>query len=735
MFKITPILISIPLLSMLLGATEPEKNHTESSERMKKETSKKVNNKPDPTNSNIEVTAKHVEGDNTTLYAKDGVVVYYQDSVIRSDSAVYHKDKHLLILDGHVEMIGYQGTKEHTSHMEIDTQTNKIKFKELFFTNENDIWLLSNNAVRSKSIYTFGDSMLSSCDINDPLWKMHFSSSKYDAEAKYMQLYNTSVYFGDIPVFYTPYLAFSTSRERSSGLLFPLLGYTEDEGFIYEQPIYWAINRSMDLEINPQIRTDRSVGVYGTFRFADSPYSEGKLRLGYFKDNDDYVAENRLDDSDHYGLEFLYESSQVFSQSDSDEVKEGLYANITLLNDIEYLNLQKTHLRHFGQVPVQESRVNYFMYNDDLYGGLNAKYFIDTRRPDNDSTLQTLPSLQLHKYLKSLVFDNVTYSVDVQTKRLDREKGATLNQVEMRVPIEFTASLLDDYLNVTLGEELYYGRFFFSDDKTLPHDYFQYTSNVHTAKLSSDLTGKLDGLTHVIQPSVKYIKPGSENHSPVDFDTLIDDEPQVKELFSVGLPEEQVVFTLGQYFYDEKMELRFFQRLSQSYYQDRAYEWGELKNEMGFYWDEWSLYSNIYYSPEYSDISQSSNSISYKSKDLRMSVGHSFKQYFTDKGSVTTTNDIDFDFKYVYNERVILNGALIYDIDDGTSKLWRVGGSYNRDCWSIDASVSADVRPRPSTINGVTDYTQEYGFFLQLNFIPFASINTAQVNDLVGTTP
>ena len=708
MFKTTPILISVPLLSMFLYAAEPE-------------------------NTNIEVTAKHVESANDTLYTKDGVVVYYSDSVIRADRASYNKAAHKLVLDGHVEMIGYQGTKEHASHMEIDTQTNTIKFKEIFFTNENDIWLLSNDAVRTKSIYTFGDSMLSSCDINDPLWKMHFSSSKYDAEEKYMQLYNTSVYFGDIPVFYTPYLAFSTSKERSSGLLFPLLGYTQDEGFIYEQPIYWAISRSMDIEVNPQIRTDRSVGIYGTLRFADSPYSEGKLRLGYFRDSDDYLKRNNLADQEHYGLEFLYNSSQVFSQNFSKDVKDGLYANITLLNDIEYLNLQKTHLRHFGQVPLQESRVNYFIQNDDWYGGLNAKYFIDTRLPDNDSTLQTLPSVQLHKYLKSFIWDNLTYSLDLQSKHLDRKTGPTLNQIEMRVPIEFTTSFFDDFLSLTLGEQLYYGRFSFANDETLPHDYFQYYSNVHTAKVFSDLTGKFSGFTHVIQPSLEYIKPGSENQSPLNSEELLKDQPQVKDLFSVGLPEEQFVFTLGQYFYDDAMKLRFFQRLSQGYYQERDYEFGDLRNEMGFYWDEWSLYSNIYYSFEYSDIHESSTSISYKDEYYRVSLGHTFKQVFTDTDSIVTANDINFDFIYAYNERVAINGGLIYNVEEGTSKLWRVGGSYTRDCWSVVASVSADVRPRPSTISGVTDYTQEYGFFIQLNFIPFASINSAQLDNRITT--
>jgi LPS-assembly protein len=219
----------------------------------------------------------------------------------------------------------------------------------------------------------------------------------------------------------------------------------------------------------------------------------------------------------------------------------------------------------------------------------------------------------------------------------------------------------------------------------------------------------------------------------LNFDELLHDQPDVKDLFSVGLPEEQFVLTMGQYFYDDAMKLVFYQRLSQSYYQEREYEVGDLKNEMGFYWDKWSLYSNIYYSFEYSDISESSNSISYSDEDYKLSLGHTYKQLFTDISSEILANDISFDFQYAYNERVEINGGLIYDVEEGTSKLWRVGGSYTRDCWSVAASVSADVRPRPSTISGVTDYTQEYGFFLQLNFIPFASINSAQLNPLVDT--
>ncbi len=681
---------------------------------------------------NIEVTAKHVEGTNTTLFARDGVVVYYRDSVIHADKAVYNKETHQLVLDGHVEMIGYKGTKEHTSHMEINTKTDKVVFKELFFTNENDIWLLTNDAMRTKAVYTFGTSMLSSCDINDPLWKMLFSRSIYDSQAQYMKIYDASLYFGGVPVFYAPYLAFSTNNERSSGVLFPLFGYTRDEGFVYEQPIFWAINQSMDIEINPQIRTDRSLGIYGTFRFADSPHSSGKLRVGYFKDKDAFLQEHNLVESEHYGLEFLYDSTQVISQNFKG-VTDGLYANVTLLNDIEYLNLQKTRLRHFGQVPVQESRVNYFLYNEDWYAGLNAKYFIDTRRADNDATIQTLPALQFHKYLKSFLVDNLTYSLDLQTRHLERKEGATLNQIELRMPIEFTASFLDNYLNVTLGEYLYFGRFYFGNDDTLPHNDFQYYSNIHNAKIFSDLTGHFDSFTHVLQPSLSYTNPGSENQSPVPFDALVTDQPQVKELFSVGVPEEQFRLALSQYFYDDSMKLIFFQRFSQNYYPDREDTLADLRNEMAYYHGGWTFYNNIVYSFIYGDISESSNSVSVKQDGYSIGVGHTFKQLLTDTTQLTTANDISLNFNYAYNERVSLSGALIYNLEDETSKLWRFGGSYTRDCWSIAASVSADVRPRPTAVPGVTDYSQEYGFFIQLNFIPFASINSAQLNTALPT--
>ncbi len=665
----------------------------------------------------IEVTAKRLDTTKTTVKAIDGVVVYYQDSVIKATSAFYDKETKLLVLDGNVEMIGYQDSKEHTKHLEIQTESKEVSFEELFFVSENDVWLFADTAHRSESNYTFGRSMLSSCDANDPLWKMFFSHSLYDSEAKYMKVYGAKIYFWDIPIAYTPYLAFSTHKERSSGLLFPLVGYSDYEGFIYEQPVFWALSPSMDIEFNPQIRTNRSVGLYATLRFIDSEYSSGKLRTGYFENKTSYVKNNNLPNSSHYGVEFNYESSKIFSDKLPQGFTDGLYINTTFLNDIDYINLQKTRLEHFGLLPLQESRLNYFLSNNEYYAGLNAKYFIDTRKMHNDDTLQVLPSVQLHKYLDYFLWNNFTYKVDLQIKNFDRKEGATLKQAEMKIPLEFTTSFFDDFLNLSLTEDLYYSKFFF-DNESYMYDEFEYYSSIHKVKLFTDLTKAYDDFIHVLQPSLGYVKPGNENESPVGFDTLTEEQ---KALFSVGLPEEHYVFSLSHYFYDKNMKLKFYQRFSQKYNIERAYKLSDISNEMQYNWEKWQFYSDIVYAHEFSKLRTSSSRISLYEKEYQVSLGHTYSQVMSDQPNMLPANDMSLYFSYTYNEKINFNGGLTYDIDVSSSKQWSFGGSYKQDCWSMAASVRQDITPRP------TGYTTDNTFYVQFNFIPFGGIGTERM--------
>jgi LPS-assembly protein len=676
----------------------------------------------------IEVNAKNINSTKTTVTGSDGVVVYYQDSVIQADKAFYDKESKILTLEGRVEMLGYKGTKEHTNRMTINTQTDEVNFEKLFFTNQNDIWLYTNKAKKSEGNYTLGNSVFSSCSVDDPIWKMAFERSVYNSKDEYMKVYNAKIYFKDVPIAYTPYLAFSTNNERSSGLLFPLLGYSSDDGFVYEQPIFWAIAANMDLELNPQVRTNRSVGAYATFRFVDTPHSSGKLRVGYFKDQEDYTLEHNFENSSHYGLEFNYESSKLFSDKLGANFRDGLYINSTFLNDIDYINLQKTSLTHFGVTPLQESRLNYFLHNNEYYAGINAKYFIDTRKDDNSDTLQILPSINLHKYLTSFLVDDLTYSVDMHINNYYRTEGSTQKQVEMRIPIEFTTSFFDDFINLSLGEELYYSKSFFGNGDYL-YDNYQYYSNFHRAKIFTDLTKKYSSFTHVIQPSIEYFQPGSENEKPTQLSDIIENqpttEPSLKDLpFSIGLPENSYYLSINQYFYDDKMKLKFYQRISQIYYSDREYRFSNITNEMGYNLDKWRFYSNITYSTEFSYLTESSSLVSFIDSEYNFALGHTFKQIAdstTQEPTYTTTaNEMNFNFGYNYSEDIKFSGAATYNLDTSESKQWLLSGSYKQDCWSVMASMRQDITPRP------TGSTLENKFFVQFNFIPFGTIGSGK---------
>ncbi|MFK5974944.1 MAG: LPS assembly protein LptD [Sulfurovum sp.] len=671
----------------------------------------------------IEITANELESTKTTVVAKGKVLVYYNDSIITASLANFNRTTKILTLDGKVESIGYQGTKEHTDHMVINTKTSEVTFGNLFMSTKSDVWIVSNSAHKLDNNYTFDNSIISSCDASNPLWKIAFSDSKYYSKDEYMKLYHARMYFANVPIFYTPYLAFTTNNKRSSGLLFPAVGYSEEDGYFYEQPIYWAISDNMDLEINPQIRTNRTKGLYGTFRFADSQYSKGTLRAGYFEDKPSYTEANNLPNPTHYGVEFNYESSQVISSFLPSGFKDGFYLNTTYLNDIEYLNLQQGGLSHFGLTPLQESRANYFLDNEDYYLGVNAKYFIDTTKVDNNRTLQILPSVQLHKYLTHIIWDNLTYSVDLHSTNLTRIQGSTLNQYELKIPIEFTTSLFNDFLSISVGEEVYYTKLYFANE-TYIEDKYRYYNNIEKAKIFTDLTKKYDSFVHVIQPSIGYISRGKENHYPISYSSLEDNQT---ELFSVGVPEKQFNISFGQYFYDNSAKLIFYQRVKQNFYEDRNItkkQFSDINNEMQLNLGRWSFYNNIIYSPEYNRVRESSSRISFAGSIFNFNMGHLYKQTITDTTNKTTLKDINLGLNLKITDKLKIDLSAIYDIDEEEPKQWSIGIHYHRDCWGVDASLRRDMMPR---VTGSTLPPYNNAFFIQFTFRPFGSFGSAAI--------
>ncbi|MEA2027920.1 MAG: hypothetical protein U9N49_02960, partial [Campylobacterota bacterium] len=461
-----------------------------------------------------------------------------------------------------------------------------------------------------------------------------------------------------------------------------------------------------------QIRTNRSKGIYGTFRFKDTSHSYGSLRIGYFEDKEEYIKENNLKNDTHYGLQFHYDSSKVLGLED---FKDGLYANITLLNDIDYLNLQKDQIRSLlgTNSYIRESRLNYFLHNDSFYFGLYGKYFIDTRKSNNDDTIQELPTLHLHKSTTP-IYNNLLYSVDLKSYNYYRKEGIRAKKVDFFLPLSYSRSFVDDYINVELSQNIYASKVFFtnSDDDRLNN--YKYYMTYFKAELSSELTRFYGNYIHTIRPFAYYMRPSKSQESVVKYDNLVD---EAKELFSIDSIEPSVVLGVSHYLYNKSGKLKIYHRLLYNYYLDREEKLGDIRNEVGYYGDHFTLYNNLIYSQEYKKIKSSLTSIGFNKSDLY--VGGTY-YYNYDFSRSIQTKSLGLNFRYRINEALNILGGANYDLEKNYKTQWRFGLKYDRDCWSIAVLFKEDVQPILTTSGA--SYQENTSLTFQFNIVPFGGI-------------
>ncbi|PYD07487.1 LPS-assembly protein LptD, partial [Pseudomonas syringae pv. syringae] len=69
---------------------------------------------------------------------------------------------------------------------------------------------------------------------------------------------------------YTPYLSFPTNRDRKSGFLMPIVGYSNVGGADLGIPYYWNMAPNYDMTLVPHLYTKRGLMLGGQFRYLTS---------------------------------------------------------------------------------------------------------------------------------------------------------------------------------------------------------------------------------------------------------------------------------------------------------------------------------------------------------------------------------------------------------------------------------------------------------------------------------
>lgn len=120
--------------------------------------------------------------------------------------------------------------------------------------------LSDNDYLLKKATYT-------TCHPEDRSWQISADELIVNKETSTAVAKKAFLEIQNVPIAYTPYISFPISKERKSGFLMPLYGYTNVSGFDYAFPYYFNIAPNFDATFVPHVYTFRGVMFGGNARF------------------------------------------------------------------------------------------------------------------------------------------------------------------------------------------------------------------------------------------------------------------------------------------------------------------------------------------------------------------------------------------------------------------------------------------------------------------------------------
>ena len=660
----------------------------------------------------LQLVAKDVDTKNNIITAVGDVVAYSPTYYLSSDKMVYDKDREILELFDNVLIIKDNKIQTQSNYAYVDMKNDIINQDPVFLMdNSSNIWSNSKEANKDKDLITLENSILSSCDCIDPIWSIRSSSSDYDTEAMWMNTYNPRLYIKNVPVFYLPYFGFPTDTTRRTGLLLPTMGYSSSEGFLYSQPIFIAPADNYDIELIPQIRTQRGYGSYANFRYADSPDSMLNLKTGYFKEFNNYRREEKLENSEHYGLDIDYERKNIFSTKK--EHQDGVFTSVRYLNDIEYIILKEDD-GNLGTDKKVESKVNYFYNTPEYYGGVYGKYYIDASKKSNANTLQELPQVQFHSYNKELFLENLIYSIDTKAQNFTRKEGLNAKIYDITVPISYTKNILDDYMYLGVENRTILTQYDYSNSlyNNLRYEDGTLIQNRTSFIVGTDLIKPYSDYIHTLNLNASYDIPENLRKDGDLYNITVKENQPLKydelSVFPTLQEQKTIKLSLNQSIYDKENLKQFINhKMSQSILYNSVDEpkFQDLDNYVKINHDYGSLSGKVVYNMDDNKVVEGSfdNSLSYE--DLTFSAGY----YYSKKtnNEFNTRDDLesyrlstsyklakDYSIKYYEN----------YDLQQKTRNRQGIGLNIDDSCWNLDLLLEKEITPRSRYVQSTRSY-------------------------------
>ena len=299
-------------------------------------------------------------GEPTDLFLDANSVEGHQDQEIEATgsvrlrkrgAAVFSDQLHLFVPDQHLTATG---------HVRFEKEGDIVAGEQLFYDLNNDSGYIDKpeyrlsrygargNARRlvaeNRDLYKLNRTTYTTCDVGDDDWFLRIDRLELDRIRDIGVARDATVVFKGVPILYSPYLDFSLSGRRKTGLLPPTIGSTGQSGFEYTQPFYWNIAPNRDATISPRLLARRGVLTDVDFRYLE-PDAKGEMRGAYLPDDRQKRETRRgylLQHQQNFGngfsgkLDLQGVSDDTFFRDLSDKIADTSLTNLNREGDLSY---------------------------------------------------------------------------------------------------------------------------------------------------------------------------------------------------------------------------------------------------------------------------------------------------------------------------------------------------------------------------------------------------------------
>jgi LPS-assembly protein len=242
-----------------------------------------------PETGEVSVDAEHLNYDQQTdvLTARGDVTLTRGGVTLRADEVEYNRTTQMAEEKGNVVIVDAEGTVTgDRGQLNLEDETGWIDDASADMTASSYAVKAARMTKEGGPAYKADGAIFTSCrcgGIEKPSWSI--SAKQTDVKLGGLGIAHGATFrVADIPLIWLPVLPFPANTERQTGFLIPRVSYSNRRGFQYEQPFFWAIDKSSDATVALDIETKARLGFVGEYRYMMSKEARGNFTVAYYNE-------------------------------------------------------------------------------------------------------------------------------------------------------------------------------------------------------------------------------------------------------------------------------------------------------------------------------------------------------------------------------------------------------------------------------------------------------------------